>query len=255
MLKKGDGMRLQNKVAIITGAARGVGLAVAKRFCAEGARVVMTDINEAALLASASELEAKAFVHDVASEESWSELLAFVEKEFGQLDVLFNNAAILKAADIFGETLEGWRKIQSVNADSVFIGIKTCLPLMEQGGGAIINMSSSSALMGMPEFCAYTAAKSAVRSLTMSTAVFCKQRANRVRCNSIHPDGINTDMVREISHQFTEQQRSEYKRSIPFVCQPDDIANLALFLASDESRHINGAALSIDNTSTIHPPY
>jgi len=248
-------MRIHNKVALVTGAARGVGLAVAKRFAQEGATVIMTDINQAQLLDAARGVSDYAFAMDVSDEGAWRERVAMILDTFGGLDILFNNAAILRAGTIDQINLAQWREMMAVNADSIFIGIQQCLPLMEQRGASIINMSSSSALMGMPEFCAYTAAKSAVRSLTMSTAVLCKQRANGVRCNSIHPDGINTDMVREIAAELPRDGSKDYSRSVPFVCQPEDVANLALFLASDESRHINGAALNIDNTSTIHPPY
>ncbi len=248
-------MRLENKIILLTGAARGVGLATAKRFVAEGAKVIMTDINSALLQAQATEIGADYIEHDVGSELHWQTITAKIAKDYGHLDGLFNNAAILQSASIEAETLEGWQRIQKVNADSVFLGIKYCLPLLEVHGGSIVNMSSSSALMGLSQFCAYTAAKAAVRSLTMSTAVLCKQKANKVRCNSIHPDGINTDMVREMSAQLTDEQRGDYKRSIPFVCQPEDVANLALFLVSDESSHMNGAALCLDNTATIHPPY
>lgn len=248
-------MRLNGKVALVTGAARGVGLAVAQRFVAEGATVIMTDINEMMLQDAAKGLTEHAFALNVADEEAWQTRVAWIKDTFGALDVLFNNAAILRAGYIDQISLDQWRTIQTVNTDSIFIATQQCLPLLAQRGGSIINMSSSSALMGMPEFCAYTASKSAVRSLTMSTAVLCKQRANGVRCNSVHPDGINTDMVREIVADMPQDGKKDYSRSVPFVCQPEDIANLVLFLASDESRHINGAALNIDNTSTIHPPY
>lgn len=248
-------MRLEGKVALVTGAARGVGFAVAKRFIDEGARVIMADVNEAMLNAAAADLNAQSLVLDVAEEADWQRCAAWLQSNVGRLDILFNNAAILRAGMVDQASLQHWRQMMSVNADSVFLATHYCLPLIEGQGGAIINMSSSSALMGMPEFCAYTAAKSAVRSLTMSTAVLCKQRNNGVRCNSIHPDGINTDMVREIAMTLPQHVDKDYSRSIPFVCQPEDVANLALFLASDESRHINGAALNIDNTATIHPPY
>lgn len=248
-------MRLKDKVALLTGAARGVGFAVAKRFVAEGAKVIMTDVNEANLAASAAELGAEYRVLDVANESAWQQVAADIHATYGRLDVLFNNAAILKSSEIEQTSLEDWRRVMIINADSVFLGTKYCLSLIDASGGSIINMSSSSSLMGMPEFCAYTAAKSAVRSLTMSTGVLLKRRGNGARCNSVHPDGINTDMVREVQAELAVDPSKDYSRSIPFVCQPNDVANLVLFLASDESRHINGAALNIDNTSTIHPPY
>ena len=248
-------MRLEGKVALITGAARGVGFAVAKRFANEGAKIIMADINQDLLASAAAELSAQSIVLNVAEEADWQRCAGWIETNTGKLDILFNNAAILRAGLVDQASLKHWRELMAINADSVFLATHYCLPLLEKQGGAIINMSSSSALMGMPEFCAYTAAKSAVRSLTMSTAVLCKQRKHGVRCNSIHPDGINTDMVREIAMTLPQHVDKDYSRSIPFVCQPEDVANLALFLASDESRHINGAALNIDNTATIHPPY
>ena len=144
----------------------------------------------------------------------------------------------------------------AVNADSVFLAIHYLLPIISaSGAGSIINMSSSSALMGMPHFCAYTAAKAAVRNLTMSTAVLCKQQGSGVRCNSVHPDGINTKMAREIAADMPADVIAGYQRTAPFICQPEDVASTILFLASDESRHINGAAICLDNTATIHPPY
>lgn len=248
-------MRLEGKVALLTGAARGVGLAVARRFVQEGARVIMTDVNEQQLNEAAAAIGAESYVLDVASESAWQSMAEHIKSQYGALDVLFNNAAILQAATIETLSLDEWRRVMTVNAESVFLGTKYSLDLLAVNGGSIINMSSSSALMGMPEFCAYTASKSAVRSLTMSTAVLCKTKANGVRCNSIHPDGINTDMVKEIAPKLAAEAPRDYSRSVPFVCQPEDVANLVLFLASDESRHVNGAALSIDNTSTIHPPY
>ncbi len=249
-------MRLQNKTALITGGSRGVGRAAAERFIAEGAKVYITDVVADRGEATAAEIGATFVQQNVAEEADWQKVVALLEADGAELNVLVNNAAILQYGNIDMESLEGWRRLMSVNSDGVFLAIKYMLPLLEKaGGGSIINMSSSSALMGVPDFCAYTASKSAVRGLTMSTAVLCKQRANKVRCNSIHPDGINTDMVREISGQTKSHDPEQYKNSAPFMCQPEDIANVIFFLASDDSRHVNGIALSVDNTSTIHPPY
>lgn len=248
--------RLQGKVALVTGAARGVGFATAQRFCQEGATVLMTDINVEQGEAAAAQIGAQ-FMHlDVASEADWQRCAALIGDDFGRLDILVNNAAVLRSSDILQESLEQWRQVMAVNADSVFLAIHYLLPIISaSGAGSIINMSSSSALFGMPHFCAYTAAKAAVRNLTMSTAVLCKQQATGVRCNSVHPDGINTNMAREIAADMPADVIAGYQRTAPFICEPEDVANSILFLASDESRHINGAAICLDNTATIHPPY
>ena len=249
-------MRLQNKTALITGGSRGVGRAAAERFIAEGATVYISDIHAERGEATAAEIGAQFIHQNVADEADWQKVVARLQADGADLHILVNNAAILQFGNIDQESLEGWRKLMAVNSDGIFLAIKYILPLIEAaGGGSIVNMSSSSALMGVPDFCAYTASKAAVRGLTMSTAVLCKQRANKVRCNSIHPDGINTDMVREIAGQNQAAGPDSYKDSMPFFCQPEDIANVILFLASDESKHVNGIALSVDNTSTIHPPY
>jgi 3(or 17)beta-hydroxysteroid dehydrogenase len=249
-------MRLQNKTALITGGSRGVGRAAAERFIAEGAKVYITDVVADRGEATAAEIGATFIQQNVAEEADWQRVVSTLEADGADLNILVNNAAILQFGNIDMESLEGWRRLMSVNSDGVFLATKYMLPLLEKaGGGSIINMSSSSALMGVPDFCAYTASKSAVRGLTMSTAVLCKQRANKVRCNSIHPDGINTDMVREIAGQANSHDPDQYKNSAPFLCQPEDVANVIFFLASDDSRHVNGIALSVDNTSTIHPPY
>jgi len=143
----------------------------------------------------------------------------------------------------------------AVNCHSVFLGIQSCLPLMKGRDASIINISSSSALMGFPQFCAYTASKAAVRSLTMSTAVHCKQQGYGVRCNSVHPDGIATPMVMNIEGTPVEMTGEQATHAGSFATTPDAIADVVLFLASPDSRQINGAALCADNTSTIYPPY
>ncbi|MCB1674714.1 MAG: SDR family oxidoreductase [Halioglobus sp.] len=251
--------RVAGKVAIVTGASRGVGKADAELLAAEGARVIMTDVNEEAGRAVAAQIgDAATFIkQDVSSESDWQSLVGTVEKDFGQLDILVNNAAILEFGDVISASYESWQRIFRINADSVFLGIKSALPLLEKsGGGSIINMSSSSALMGMPAFAAYGSAKAAVRGLTQSVAVYCNKAAKGVRCNSVHPDGIITPMTVEMAEKAAGgAQLSEPGRSAPFVCKPEEVAKLVLFLASDDSRHINGAAMTIDNGSTITPPY
>ena len=252
------GARVVGKVVIVTGASRGVGLADAKLLAAEGATVIMTDINvEAGKKAAADIGDSAQFIkHDVSNEEEWKALIAKVEAEHGRLDVLVNNAAILQVGDINGETLEGWQRMMKINADSVFLGVQNALPLIEKsGGGSIINMSSSAALHGMPNFVAYSSAKAAVKGLTKAVAVHCQQTNNGVRCNSIHPDGIATDMPQEIAGDLPEMDATAAMKAVAFMIMPEDVAKTVLFLASDDSSMINGIALSIDKTATITPPY
>jgi len=252
------GGRVVGKVVIVTGASRGVGLADARLLAAEGATVIMTDINvEAGEKAAADIGDSAQFIkHDVSNEEEWKALITKVEAQHGRLDVLVNNAAILQVGDINGETLEGWQRMMKINADSVFLGVQNALPLIEKsGGGSIINMSSSAALHGMPNFVAYSSAKAAVKGLTKAVAVHCQQTNNGVRCNSIHPDGIATDMPQEIAGDLPEMDATAAMKAVAFMIMPEDVAKTVLFLASDDSSMINGIALSIDKTATITPPY
>jgi 3(or 17)beta-hydroxysteroid dehydrogenase len=253
-------MKLIDKVAIVTGASRGVGAANAKLLAQHGAKVILTDINEKGGQAVAAAIgdNGMFFCQDVSSEQGWIDLMAMVEAEFGRLDILVNNAAILSNSTVAEETLAGFQHIFKINCDSVFLGTQSALTLMEKsGGGSIINMSSSAALMGVPHFAAYGASKAAVRSLSQSVAVYCSQTNNKVRCNTIHPNFIATPMLMEVSIKMAKEgkQLADTKRAIPYSCQPEAIANTVLFLASDDSFHINGAAITIDNGATITPPY
>lgn len=250
--------RVADKVAIVSGASRGVGLADAQLLATEGAIVFLTDINVPAGEQAAADIggTAKFIQHDVSNEQDWRNLITQVEREHGGLDILVNNAAILQVGQIDTESLQGWRRVQSINTESVFLGIQNAMPLMEKsGGGSIINMSSSSALFGMPNFIAYSASKAAVRGLTQSVAVHCHQAEKNVRCNSIHPDGINTAMPQEIAEHLPPMDGAKAMQAISYMCTPQDVANAVLFLASDESSAINGAAISIDKSATITPPY
>lgn len=249
-------LRVKDKIAVVTGGSRGVGRCISERLIKEGAKVIITDINAEAGEATASEIGASFFKQDVSQEADWQALKDLLQEQHGGLDILINNAAILRTASPEAEDLAGWQQVMRINSDSVFLAINTMLPLMAaSGGGSIINMSSSSALIGMPHFAAYGASKAAVRGITLSTAVYCKQAMNGVRCNTVHPDGINTPMVQEIAADLPPMDETAAMRAIPFLCEPEDIANTLLFLASDESRHINGAAICVDNSATIHPPH
>ena len=256
--------RLQDKVAIVTGASRGVGAANARLLAQHGAKVILTDISEDGqkvadeINASYGDDSAIFKWQDVSDEQGWTDLIALVKQQYGRLDILVNNAAILHHASIIDENYSGWQKVMKINTDSVFLGTHAALPLLEEGeGGSIINMSSSSAIMGMPHFVAYSASKAAVRGLTQSVAVYCSQKKNKVRCNTLHPDSIVTPMTIAVGMDLAEKGKNvaDQARAMNFVCTPEAVANTVLFLASDESSHINGAAITLDNAATITPPY
>lgn len=247
--------RLKGKIAIITGAASGVGKADAVLFAREGARVVLTDVNEEAGRALANEIgSAACFVrHDIASEASWSDVFGATETQFGTPDILVNNAAVLIASNIEEGSLDDWQRTLRVNADGYFLGCRAAVRTMKAQGGVIVNMSSSAALGGIGMFCAYSASKGAVTAMTRSIAAYCKQQGYRIRCNSIHPDGIFTPMTAQF-FGVAEETRPALEQGIDpqgRLALPEDIANLVLFLASDESRFMNGSEYRIDNGQLV----
>ena len=164
--------------------------------------------------------------------------------------MLVNNAGILIPGSIESTSLELWQKIQKVNSDGYFLGCKYGVQAMkETGGGSIINMSSVAALAGMPQFSAYSASKGAVTALTRSVAIHCREKGYRIRCNSVHPDGVDTPMTQPLTGGPRPEAEKQHPKSR--MCNPKEIANLVLFLASDESRFINGSELKIDNAQTV----
>lgn len=251
--------RVEGKVAIVTGASSGMGRADAELLAAEGARVVLADLNEADGQAAAEAIGDNAlFLRlDVTDEENWKSVVATTLERFGRLDVLVNNAGMIALGTIVDTDLDAWRKVNAVNSEGVFLGCKHAIPAMaDSGGGSIINMSSVAALHGQSFVAAYTASKGAVMALTKNIALFCKEQKNGIRCNSVHPDGVKTPMVVKVvtGKDTATQEEIEKIGAAGNMCEPEDIANLVLFLASDESRFINGAEMLIDNAATITPP-
>ncbi len=247
--------RVEDKVALITGAASGVGKADALLLAAEGARVVLADLNRDAGQALADEIGAQAlFIElDVAEQAHWQRAMAQTLAHFGRLDVLVNNAAICPLGTIEQASLEQWRTVMRVNADGYFLGCKYAVEAMKSNatGGSIIMMSSLAALAGLPPMCSYSSSKGAVTALTRSVAVHCKQQGYRIRCNSVHPDGIWTPMTQALVPDLDPAALGIGDNPMARMCMPEDVANLVLFLASDESRFINGAELRIDNAQLI----
>ena len=251
--------RVEGKVALVTGAASGMGRADAILLAAEGARVVVADMNETDGRAVADAIGERAvFMRlNVTDEDNWKSVIAATVERFGRLDILVNNAGIIALGNIVDTTLESWRLVNSVNSDGVFLGCKHAIPVMaKSGGGSIINMSSVAAIHGQSFVAAYTASKGAVRALTKNIAMYCKEQKNGIRCNSIHPDGVKTPMVVRVAmgKDVATQADIEAVGKFGNMCEPEDIANLVRYLASDESRFVNGAEMLIDNASTITPP-
>lgn len=246
--------RVLNKVAVITGAASGLGLAAAKRLAEEGAKVIMTDVNADAGVAEASQIDGAIFVqHDVTSESSWERLLDDVVRDFGSLDVLLNCAGIVQLASIEDTSDEMWKKINAVGTDGTFYGCKHALRIMKaQGCGSIINMCSTASIQGGPFIFAYAASKSAIRGMTKSIACLSAQKGYGVRCNSIHPGNMATPMFQTM-HDIVRVHDpvTAAQMDVMWVGDPADVANMVLFLASDESRAVNGAEMVVDNTTTI----
>ena len=246
---------LAGRIALVTGGCGGLGQATAQRLKRDGATVIISDLDAAGGRSIADELGVQFLAQDVSDVAAWQATVEQIAAEHDALDILVNNAAILRADNIESETLEQFQRVMAVNCESVFLGIQHCLPLMSRTGAAIINVCSSSAEMGYPQFVAYTASKAAVRSLTMSTAVYLKQQGRAVRCNSVHPDGIITPMVMNIEGEPPVMSREMGMQAASFACEPEAVADVIAFLASDDARHINGAGIRVDNTSTIHAPY
>lgn len=242
--------RLDHKVAIITGAAGGMGKADALLFAKEGAKVVITDIQDEKIQAVAKEITdhgggAVALTQDVTSEEDWARVTETALTQFGKIDILVNNAGISSATPFLETDLELWNKVMSINVTSVFLGQKYVIPHMIQGGGgSIINISSIAGLTGGSGTGPYTASKGAVRLLTKATAV--DYAKHNIRANSIHPGYIETPMTKDLMADENMRNWFLSQTPIPRLGQAEDIANGVLFLASDESSYITGIELPID---------
>lgn len=239
--------RLESKVAVITGAARGQGEAEARLFVAEGARVLLADIRDEEGEAVAADLgDAAAYVHlDVTDAAQWEAAVAHAEERFGPVSVLVNNAGILHFAPIDRTDPEDFERVLRVNVHGVFLGIRAVTPSMVRaGGGSIVNISSTAGLQGLPSLGAYVASKWAVRGLTKTAAMDLGPKG--IRVNSVHPGGIDTPMV-----AGTPADAPFYKRlPVPRMGRPEEAARAVLFLASDESSYVTGAELAVDGGAT-----
>jgi NAD(P)-dependent dehydrogenase (short-subunit alcohol dehydrogenase family) len=251
--------RLQNKVALITGAASGIGAGIAQAFVAEGATVVLSDINDQLGRDLAVRLGATAhYSHlDVRQEAEWRAVMASIHQSFGKLNVLVNNAGITgfeagpASHDPEHAALEAWRAVLTTNLDGTFLGCKYALQAMRsQQSGSIINMSSRSGLVGIPAAAAYAASKAAIRNHTKTVALYAAEQGWKVRCNSLHPAAILTPMWEPMLGQGEgrqERMQAIVKDSpLQRFGTVEEVAAVAVLLASDEATYITGSEFNID---------
>jgi 3alpha(or 20beta)-hydroxysteroid dehydrogenase len=244
--------RLAGKVALITGAARGQGAAAARRFVAEGAQVVIADVLTEDGKQLAADLGDAAWFQplDVGDEAAWAEAAAVVEKRYGGLDVLVNNAGVLFFSALEETPLADFERVVRVNQVGTFLGMRTCVPLMrKRGGGSIVNISSVEGLGGMALLTVYAGTKFAIRGMTKAAAM--ELGRSGIRVNSVHPGMIDTAMV-STALGGVEIDVSPAGRRVALnrVGKPDEVANLVLFLASDESAYCTGGEYAVDGGAT-----
>jgi NAD(P)-dependent dehydrogenase (short-subunit alcohol dehydrogenase family) len=248
--------RVQNKIALVTGAAQGLGAAIASMLVREGAKVLLTDINAdgaAEIAAGINRLQAgrvTSLQHDVADEGAWTEIVEACVERFGGLNILVNNAGIGSVGNVEQESLANWHKVHAVDLDSVFLGCKYSIPaIAASGGGSIVNISSISGIIAAHNLAAYNSAKAAVRHLSKSVALHCAKAGNNIRCNSVHPVFIDTPILDGmIGDADRADVLKKLGRQIPLgrVGVPDDVAYAVLYLASDESQFVTGSEIRVD---------
>ncbi len=252
---------LEGRVALVTGGARGLGAAAAKALAEAGAKVVVSDVRDGS--ETAASIGGAYVKHDVTSEDDWIAAVQFAQDKFGGLDILVNNAGIFWMKPIAMETLESFRKMQQVNVEGVFLGMKHAIPAIAargykwDGGGSIINLSSVAGIIGSPMTLAYNASKGAVRLMTKGAALECARGGMKVRVNSVHPGIIQTNMMTEAAEAIAgasgvndTMERFASFHPIGRLGRDIDIANAVVFLASSKSAFMTGSELVVDGGMT-----
>ncbi len=252
--------RVKGKIALVTGAAKGIGRSTAQLLADEGAFVILTDIldEEGQQVAHSIGPSRAVYYHlDVSSEKEWLALAEQIRAKYQRIDILFNNAGVIGLGGQWGKqdpenlSLSDWHKIFAINLDSVFLGCKTAIGLMKQQGGSIVNMSSRSGIVGVPGTCAYAASKAAIRNHTQSLPVYCAQQGYQLRGHSFHPGPILTtlwDPLLGEDETARAQSLAKMAAGIPLghMGEPIDVAYAVLYLASDEAKYTTGAELVLD---------
>lgn len=251
--------RVAGKTALVTGAAQGLGAAQARLLAAEGARVLVTDLNEAGAHEVAAAIDAEhgdgtafALRHDVTSEDDWAAAIDTARERLGGLSILVNNAGIGAGGHIEDCSFADWKRSFAVNVDSAFLGTQRALPLMrESQPGSIVNISSIAGLIASDTMPAYNASKAAIWMLTKSVALYCAKRGWNIRCNSVHPTFVDTPILDGMGRGRGLEKEvvlGKLARQIPLgrIGRPEEVAQGVLYLASDESSFMTGAELKLD---------
>lgn len=254
--------RLEGKAALVTGAASGIGRACAARFAAEGASVIVSDLDLSGAQTAARDIGsgAEPMLLDVREERHWADAMASIRERFGRLDVLVNNAGITGFVPDSGPhdpehaTLAAWRAVHATNLDGVFLGCRAAIAIMKPPlgrGGSIINISSRSGMVGISRAAAYASSKAGVRNHTKSVALYCAEMKYGIRCNSIHPGAILTPMWDPLLGATAEERKAaiaSFAAEVPLgrMGSSEDVAHMALYLASEESAYVTGAEFTID---------
>lgn len=252
--------RLQGKIALVTGAAQGIGAGVARAMAREGAAVIAADRNVAGVEALAAEIGAEPLALDVTSEADWAKAAAQIDAAHGKLSILVNNAGVELVKPMTEHSLADWRGLMAVNVDGLFLGCRTFQALLAKGGSAggpasVINVSSIAGLVGYPDQLAYNTSKGAVRHMTKSLAIEWAAHRLPIRCNSVHPGCIRTPMLEMAVEGWVREgsiPADDPWAAVAALCPlnavglPEDIAMGAVYLASDEARFVTGIELVID---------
>jgi NAD(P)-dependent dehydrogenase (short-subunit alcohol dehydrogenase family) len=249
--------RVAGKVALVTGAASGLGACAARMLAAAGARVVLTDVDLDGARAVAAGIgdTATAFAHDVTDEAQWRQVLEQTAVRFGGLHVLVNNAGIGTPGTIEDTDLDTWRRVHAIDLDGVFLGCKHAVrpiadTVRETGlGGSIVNISSIAGIIAAANLAAYNSAKAGVRHLTKSVALHCARQGYGIRCNSVHPAFVDTPILDQVGGTLSaEELRAKLARQLPLgrIGQPEDVGWAVVYLASEESRFMTGAEVVLD---------
>lgn len=250
--------RLENKIALITGASRGIGKAIAEVFHQQGATVILSDISNYEGIIVTEELggNSEYMPLNVKKEEDWIETSNYIKNKYGKLDILVNNAGITGFLETKGPfdaenvDINSWEEVHRVNATGVMLGCKYAISLMKEKGGSIVNISSRSGLVGIPAAVAYASSKASVRNHTKSVALYCAEKGYKIRCNSVHPAAIMTPMWEAMLGEGLEREKiiKQVESGIPLgkFGEAMDVAYGVLYLASDESKYVTGIELTID---------